>query len=714
MPQRNLVEPSSLRRSPRFLHFKHSPTTRKSNNPETRSSNFGKTSKNLKKSDNESKIFGKSANGSKIFGKSTNGSRKTTRLSEKIEDQRRSPRFCNEVNSSINLHKSFNGNTQCIAKSKEELNMLGKDSTTMVDVVDNPVTPIGVDVKKSMRAIGKDNGTDTSYSCSTISVNFERRITRSCSRLARSKVEVEKISKKALIGRNLFEHNVCESEGRKLKSSVKVISCSKGKENIGKVEVAKFSENTEKGRSLFKHKTCESKGKKLRSSVKLISCSKGKEKRSDTCNNYDLDFVTEGSDLCKGFVGVLDRRITRSASKQVRGENNAHCQIIVDRRITRSASKQLGRESNPHCQTMQKRNTHGASKQVVRKATINTRDIDVGGQENHKCVDIDIDKLEKETSDPLLLCDIPGKGERNKHDFSMDTKLTGVKRKRKQTVLQGGTNQGWTKEQELELHRAYFTAKPSPHFWKRVAKMVPGKSSQECFDKVHSENQTPLYTKPSSKAKKISPFSGVELFNSAKKNSKKTSKTKCKSHVGRKTVRHLLQKYCHVNQDSETDLFSILEPSVNPSVEDFTLTPKHLMRSPDSSSKSCNGVSSGHKKCLSRLNGKGESPLTSPPVLKKVKNMVLHEKYIDQLHTREHKRKVAFSRCMKSAQNQKNGQENSVHLKDIIKTAKEALVSEAKDVINKYRHSQANIMEEFSDSEELSSDNDEHETVSDF
>ncbi|KAL2937952.1 Mis18-binding protein 1 [Bienertia sinuspersici] len=594
MPQRNLVEFTSLRRSPRFLLFKHSPTTPKSNNPRTRSSNCGKSSKNLKKSDN----------GSKIFRKSASGSRETTRLSEKIEDQRRSPRLCNEVNSSINRHKSFNGNTQCSAKSKEE------HGTTMVD---NPVTPIGVDVMKSMRAIRKDNGTDTS---------------------------AEKISKKALKGSNLFEHNACESEGRKLRSSVKVIITSKKKENIGKVEVAKFSENTHKGRSLSKHKTCESKGK-----GKLISCSKGKEKRSDTCNNYDLDFVTEGGDLCKEFVGVLDRRITRSASKQVRG------------------------------------------------------------QENHKCVD------------PFLLCDIPGKGkgERNKQDSTTDTKLSGVKRKRKQTGLQGGTNQGWTKEQELELHRAYFTAKPSPHFWKRVAKMVPGKSSQECFDKVHSENQTPLYTKPSSKAKKISPFSGIKLFNSAKKKSEKTSKTKCKSHVGRKTVRHLLQKYCHVNQDSETDLFSILEPSVNPSVEDFTLTPKHLMRIPDSSSKSCNGVSSGHKKCLSRLSGKGESPLSSPPVLKKVKNLVLHEKYIDQLHTRDHKRKVAFSRCMKSAQYQKNSQENSFHLKDIIKTAKEALVSEAKDVINKYRHSQANIMEEFSNSEELlSSDNDEDETVSYF
>lgn len=31
---------------------------------------------------------------------------------------------------------------------------------------------------------------------------------------------------------------------------------------------------------------------------------------------------------------------------------------------------------------------------------------------------------------------------------------------------------GWTKEQELALQRAYLTAKPTPHFWKKVARMV--------------------------------------------------------------------------------------------------------------------------------------------------------------------------------------------------------------------------------------------------
>lgn len=205
--------------------------------------------------------------------------------------------------------------------------------------------------------------------------------------------------------------------------------------------------------------------------------------------------------------------------------------------------------------------------------------------------------------------------------------------------------------------------------------------------------------------------------NLLKQRAKSLAKSKHKSQVARKTVRQLLQKYCHVNPDNEADMFAVLEPSVNPSAEtlqpnDVQLTPKCLLRSLDLSSKSHDRSSSGYKKCLSRFSDRSESPLTSPPVLKKVKNMALHEKYIDQLHIRERKRKVAFSRCIKSAQNQKDGEENSVRMPNIIKAAKDALVSDAKDAINEFRYSQANILEAFSDSEEiLNSDNDEDETV---
>lgn len=35
-----------------------------------------------------------------------------------------------------------------------------------------------------------------------------------------------------------------------------------------------------------------------------------------------------------------------------------------------------------------------------------------------------------------------------------------------------GGGDGWTEEQEIALHKAYFSARPSPHFWKKVSKMV--------------------------------------------------------------------------------------------------------------------------------------------------------------------------------------------------------------------------------------------------
>ena len=53
-------------------------------------------------------------------------------------------------------------------------------------------------------------------------------------------------------------------------------------------------------------------------------------------------------------------------------------------------------------------------------------------------------------------------------DGGREKGVNGEKRKR------GGEeiSKGWTKEQELALQRAYLAAKPSPHFWKNVSKLV--------------------------------------------------------------------------------------------------------------------------------------------------------------------------------------------------------------------------------------------------
>lgn len=58
----------------------------------------------------------------------------------------------------------------------------------------------------------------------------------------------------------------------------------------------------------------------------------------------------------------------------------------------------------------------------------------------------------------------------------LDERFGGGAKKRKngEKRKRGGEDilKGWTKEQELALQRAYFAAKPSPHFWKNVSKLV--------------------------------------------------------------------------------------------------------------------------------------------------------------------------------------------------------------------------------------------------
>ena len=48
----------------------------------------------------------------------------------------------------------------------------------------------------------------------------------------------------------------------------------------------------------------------------------------------------------------------------------------------------------------------------------------------------------------------------------------GKERKRKRDEEDRGMTKEWTKEQELALQRAYFVAKPTPNFWKKVSKLV--------------------------------------------------------------------------------------------------------------------------------------------------------------------------------------------------------------------------------------------------
>ncbi|XP_065621142.1 uncharacterized protein LOC111992077 [Quercus suber] len=295
----------------------------------------------------------------------------------------------------------------------------------------------------------------------------------------------------------------------------------------------------------------------------------------------------------------------------------------------------------------------------------------------------------------------------------------GKNRKRKRDEEDRGMTKEWTKEQELALQRAYFVAKPTPNFWKKVSKLVPGKSAQECFDKVHSDNLTPLQPQPRLRTKKAesSPIHNFSLSESKllKPMVKRLSCNKQKTRPGRKIFRHLIQKHYCVDQDYEADLFSVLEPNMDPSTQ--AIQPGVILSTPMQSSgkqgflKKCHERPSSHKKPLSRLSGSSLTTLASPPVLKQVKNRVLHDKYIDQLHCREVKRKVASARARKFFIVKEDRKDIPVQNIDVVRAAKNALASDARDVIIQYQHLQANAMSnsDSNDDDSVDSDDDESE-----
>ncbi|XP_050292066.1 uncharacterized protein LOC126733000 [Quercus robur] len=295
----------------------------------------------------------------------------------------------------------------------------------------------------------------------------------------------------------------------------------------------------------------------------------------------------------------------------------------------------------------------------------------------------------------------------------------GKNRKRKRDEEDGGMTKEWTKEQELALQRAYFVAKPTPNFWKKVSKLVPGKSAQECFDKVHSDNLTPLQPQPRLRTKKSesSPIHNFSLSESKllKPMVKRLSCNKQKARPGRKIFRHLIQKHYFVDQDYEADLFSVLEPNMDPSTQ--AIQPGVILSTPMQSSgkqgflKKCHERPSSHKKPLSRLSSSSLTTLASPPVLKQVKNRVLHDKYIDQLHCREVKRKAASARARKFFIVKEDRKDIPVQNIDVVRAAKNALASDARDVISQYQHLQANVMSnsDFNDDDSVDSDDDESE-----
>ncbi|GAB2260192.1 hypothetical protein Droror1_Dr00011047 [Drosera rotundifolia] len=305
-------------------------------------------------------------------------------------------------------------------------------------------------------------------------------------------------------------------------------------------------------------------------------------------------------------------------------------------------------------------------------------------------------------------CATPVPGKMTVQVKAYGLRVTGRKRKRKQVYR---VDQGWTGEQLSALQRAYFATKPTPHYWKKVAKMVPGKSAQDCFDRVNSEKLTPSLPRPHPRLKpripSLSPgfsYSPCKLLRFMEPKNKRLRTIKHKSHIAQKTARRLLQKFSHVCRNGEADLFSLLEPNVNLVNEVVQHSPSHAtpirtIQNLGSSPVLVQSLSASHKKPLSRFSGPNEAPLVSPPVLKPIKNLALHEKYIDHLHNREAKRTAASTRNVKLSTIKRQTQ-GSLQNGNIVQTAKSALVSDARDAISRFQHLQANLIEDLLESEE--------------
>ncbi|KAK7309610.1 hypothetical protein RJT34_06479 [Clitoria ternatea] len=282
------------------------------------------------------------------------------------------------------------------------------------------------------------------------------------------------------------------------------------------------------------------------------------------------------------------------------------------------------------------------------------------------------------------------------------------------------TAKGWTKEQELALRRAYLAAKPSPHFWKNVSKLVPGKSQQDCFDRIHHDHVTPPQCQPRSRVKTLnsSPvhsfsISASELLKPIDKRIRRSNILKPKNIITQKSVEKLLQRHLKVDQGREGDIFSILEPNIDFSTN--ALQPSETIVTPKQQKEhkgflqGCTEISSSssHKKSLSRFSSLSSPDLVSPPVLKQVKNRVNHEKYINQLRCREARRRAASAQV--PVTEKIVGEGNNIQKRDVVKAAKVALVSEARDAINKFQLSLVNFMDNACSSDEDNDDGHEFE-----
>lgn len=240
---------------------------------------------------------------------------------------------------------------------------------------------------------------------------------------------------------------------------------------------------------------------------------------------------------------------------------------------------------------------------------------------------------------------------------------------------------------------------------------MQGKSAQECFNKIHADLATPPQHQRRSRAKKtnLSPVGTLaftdKLVDDMDSRVKKARSSKGKSAAAQKTVRHLLRKHQMADRTHEADCFSVLESSPNgsiielpqngsPGTSDSFTTPDFLMKCSERSS-------SAPKKLLSRFKPTDADP--SPEVLKRIKNVALHERYIDHLHSREARRR-AYPKRSDIAAGANSMIENKLK-SGILTDARASLITEARKVIGQFQQKQANALDFADDDDGISTEN---------
>ncbi|KAH9314133.1 hypothetical protein KI387_022760 [Taxus chinensis] len=252
-------------------------------------------------------------------------------------------------------------------------------------------------------------------------------------------------------------------------------------------------------------------------------------------------------------------------------------------------------------------------------------------------------------------------------------------------LLGGTSSEGWSKEQDVALHNAYYTLKLSDTFWKDVAKLVPGKSSKECFDRFYSSYPTPRVSRSKSRlndkvcGSPIRTLNVDTLLKSIRLTARRFHNNQQRILEAHRAVRWMLGRYKIADKEYEADVFSSVE-SADSSIEPPLLptsnpiSPNILLKSvgnsnqtqPDDSRKSLPGL---------------KLQLFSPEVLKQIKDPTQHEKYIDLLHFREEARRKAWTQNAKVPASQIVTEIPKLPRTEAVSVAKAAMVAEAQQML---------------------------------